>query len=1491
MSIYDRIVQGDTIPAVEQALGTYSSVENYLLRLYEEELQRRERARSGQLTTQEMLQLRRQGYILPGSPASRIVRSPVFRTLAPVASGVAAGLTFGVFGRPTMAQVYGEEAVEPTPAGRVLGTVAEVGAGFVSPVGRALSVMSSPITRGIGRTITGRLGRLLATSAAAGFEGVVYGLVTNLTDREQFERTREVLEKDGPVAAAADMARRAGIRGAEWAAFAPVAVWAADKVIRRLSRGLADAPAVVSPETDLAGAPRPKEGQQVVYQPGVANIFGQPAPRTNAAVEQILLPQLRAQKPTPPPLKGLVEDVPEAVRPLADVARDAVEVLRGATPEQLLALEFIRRSPPELLAKVLRGTRKSGTSPRQLGINPRNIQAVAEQYGVPIEEARRIVYAEAVRKLAQMQGKSVADLLKEETGQVTLGVLLPGGEAVRGHKEELRRVPGAHLLEALGAVVYEKFRARSSWSKQFMAMLKDINPDLAAEVEPRLDSLYKASAELLAGRKARAAGKLATVERLLEMYHKGYGGHEWYDPVKKVTDELLSPEDADVFRKLLALTSPQQNVRTNLKLAMKAFKQYLSGEPFSGFHPDQIEQMEKLLRQGADPKEVMGRKVWNFYRALSGDPNAVVIDMWVARAFNLPENVSDQDYDFMAAKVAQLAQQVGVTPRQFQAALWTGIRAEHIEKGLLRDENADTNFQDLLAKTPWFREQVEIIRKRNGQVTDIPQEWSTPNAIRESIFRDNYVIITPDNPAKPTTVKFYSGESNQAAFLRVLTEEYGVKASQVIPVVGRYGQLEQSYIIRGMPLDKAVELADRFGQEAIVINRGILTTSRGKRGRRDVWLHPFTGETKFGQDAINTDGYSIINTPSGQVAFRAEVDWDQAVPWDVKPEQLSLSDILKSEGGFLRLSWSGGRYVAENPAHQVIADQATERARGVVRRHILATGEPPKTMPDVVVDVKPDGSWSIRGIVDMAEEWATAVKLTLPLTHIRNTVSNVYGLLLRPLEAEVAGAISEALGRGTRFRGEGAQIVVGYASAWRGAAPRLIQALRNELTTQGAALNEEVLATTKLGERAGAIPGAVGLRVRTPFRLLALADDFFKQLHTEASIYQAAYRQARKEGLPGDKLVDRVAELVKNPTEDVKNYALKKAAEFTFTEDLGDFGRALMQLRDSVPGARFFLPFVKTPINVMKFFARRTPFGAVTGLKMDGNKVVAREGGEMEESLARAAVGSVIGSLFVWWAMEGNITGAGPENPALRRTLMASGWQPYSVRIGDKWVSYRGLEPLATFLAQAANIVETVKSAEDASDAAAKLARNIGRSVTDATFVNALSDLSNALENPEYYGTRYITDTVSSAIVPAIVSGIARTIDPTVRDPQNAVERMMTRIPGLREKVPAKIDVLGREVRTGGIALITPTITDATVNPVAAEAARLGIALPQPSKKKKKEEVPRGVWEARAKKRGELYRQLLSRLITTDAYKNLDDEAKRRVMERWIRSIVEVTSR
>lgn len=133
---------------------------------------------------------------------------------------------------------------------------------------------------------------------------------------------------------------------------------------------------------------------------------------------------------------------------------------------------------------------------------------------------------------------------------------------------------------------------------------------------------------------------------------------------------------------IVAVLSPRMKWEKNLEAARAVIAAAASGAPMEapqgvGAFSSNVRKAERVAL-GADPDGVLsGPKVRAFWRALDGDPEAVVVDVWMARALTAGERdepKSDGDYREMSRAVAAVAPEWEVSPAECQAVAWTVVR-------------------------------------------------------------------------------------------------------------------------------------------------------------------------------------------------------------------------------------------------------------------------------------------------------------------------------------------------------------------------------------------------------------------------------------------------------------------------------------------------------------------------------------------------------------------------------------------------------------------------------------------------------------------------------------------------------------------------------------------------------------------------------------------------------------------------------------------------
>lgn len=195
----------------------------------------------------------------------------------------------------------------------------------------------------------------------------------------------------------------------------------------------------------------------------------------------------------------------------------------------------------------------------------------------------------------------------------------------------------------------------------------------------------------------------------------------------------------------------------------------------------------------------------------------------------------------------------------------------------------------------------------------------------------------------------------------------------------------------------------------------------------------------------------------------------------------------------------------------------------------------------------------------------------------------------------------------------------------------------------------------------------VGKIWRLPTRALMTADEFFKMINYRMELQALAYRQAAMEGLTGDKAGEKIAELTRKPTVEMRARAIAHANIQTFTGEMGPVAAAISSVTERVPLAKIIVPFVRTPSNIFTYAFDRTPFLAYARSQIRAD--IKAGGAARDMALGKMAFGGMIAGLAATLAASGFITGSGPEDRELKKIMRDNGWQPNSIRIGNTYYS------------------------------------------------------------------------------------------------------------------------------------------------------------------------------------------------------------------------------
>ena len=501
------------------------------------------------------------------------------------------------------------------------------------------------------------------------------------------------------------------------------------------------------------------------------------------------------------------------------------------------------------------------------------------------------------------------------------------------------------------------------------------------------------------------------------------------------------------------------------------------------------------------------------------------------------------------------------------------------------------------------------------------------------------------------------------------------------------------------------------------------------------------------------------------------------------------------------------------------------------------------------------------------EAWINGL-LSGPQTHATNTLSNTLFAVWQIPERFVAAGIGQITGsRAVKAQEAISQaygLMEGLQDGWKLAAKALRTGEPSEQLTKvetrvHRAITAENLRETIPGrlikkispnalEQGGMAAQAVDLMgemVRVPGRLLTAEDELFKSVGYKMELHARANRQAIDEGLKGVSMAKRIQEIIQNPEEiapDIHMAAVDASRYQTFTQPLGEIGRKFQGILSQVPVLRLITPFVRTPVNIMKGGFERTPLAFASRRFWSE---IGAGGARRDLALARVSMGSTAMISTGYLAAQGLITGGGPSDPEMQAALRRTGWQPYSMRIGDTYISFNRLEPLGILLGAAADFTEIAGLAgeemqPEMDKLAAAIALALSKNVTSKTWMKGVSEAIEAIHDPDRYGQRYIQNFARS-MVPALFAQVERTMDPEMEAVYSIIDAMKSRIPGLSSDLPPRRDLWGEPITTAyskdrswietAFSALSPFyLSKAKDSPIDRELIRLRLPIAKPKK-------------------------------------------------------------
>lgn len=370
--------------------------------------------------------------------------------------------------------------------------------------------------------------------------------------------------------------------------------------------------------------------------------------------------------------------------------------------------------------------------------------------------------------------------------------------------------------------------------------------------------------------------------------------------------------------------------------------------------------------------------------------------------------------------------------------------------------------------------------------------------------------------------------------------------------------------------------------------------------------------------------------------------------------------------------------------------------------------------------------------------------------------------------------------------------------------------------------------------------------LRTPTRALGAEDQFWRTLAFRGETSARLYREGIAAGLNGSDLRDYVDQGLNFLAPIDEAAGEKFARTVTMNESLtSQIGRGFQQVGASRFGF-LFAPFVRVTGNLLNFATQRVAFPV---RPVWWKELTSSDPALRDLAMAKASTGALMWMTAYAAASTGYdadeeapivVTGAAPQDPALKKLWLQRGYKEYSIRAGGKggkWVQYSRTDPAGQMLGIAADTVNILSRLDEvtASELGASLIAGIGNNVVNKSFMRTAAEGMEVFTSfdPEQY-VRWAQNSMTSFVVPNAVSQITSAQDPYLRKAVGVAEEILKRssVEG-RKSLPLVRDLSGKPVKQEwlfGSRFTGIYASDDKPDPVADEIWRLEMPFSPPDK-------------------------------------------------------------
>ena len=370
----------------------------------------------------------------------------------------------------------------------------------------------------------------------------------------------------------------------------------------------------------------------------------------------------------------------------------------------------------------------------------------------------------------------------------------------------------------------------------------------------------------------------------------------------------------------------------------------------------------------------------------------------------------------------------------------------------------------------------------------------------------------------------------------------------------------------------------------------------------------------------------------------------------------------------------------------------------------------------------------------------------------------------------------------------------------------------------------------------GGVKIPIGTVLEAPSRLVTALHTYNWTTFYSASKSQQAAHIAMEEGLSGQALANRIAQLEMSPTpemiaqasEDASQGALMQRPKYDsptgLISRLVNLGVKIPDL--PLPGgvsipmgtlrpAKFIDPFVIISSNIFKAaLGRGTPLALFSSEVRDD--LMMRNGGASFDRTAGkilAGTGFMVGAGSL--AARGLLNSSGPSEPAKAAEWRRINGMPHGLHVGNMTYDMLRLGVLGWQMSVSADMYHAIEAmgTEDTNKVASEVVHAFSQNILDESFMRGPAELMRAVEDSDRYGAQWLRNFASAAVPYSVGMGqIAREIDPYTRQARTTMDAILAKTPIASEKLLPRYDVWGQPIANRGWmgTYSSPVVGDAT---------------------------------------------------------------------------------